>query len=592
MSSHSSASLTVYRRLLQVTQRYWRALLLGILATLVLSFTDASLAWLIKPIVNKGFIDRDKLFIRWLPALIILVFAVRSVSGFLSNYLIARVARSVIMTLRQRLFDHLLRLPVSYFDQQPSGKILSTLLYNVEQVSQASSDLVVTVLREFTLAVGLIGVMFVINWRLTLIFITVLPLMAWGLRVISRRLRQLAHRVQGTVSEVAHATSEMLEANRVVRLHQAAAYEAEKFQRITALNRQQELKVEVTNSLGTAITQLIISLPLAVILYFATSPRLGVSAGSFAAIISAVMMLVRPMKRVTELNSFMQKGLTGAESIFAVLDQPAEPDHGTQVLSRATGQISVEELGFCYPGQAEPVLKAINFSVQPGETIAIVGPSGAGKSTLINLLPRFYLPTQGRILLDGVDIAELRLDNLRKQFALVSQHTVLFNDTIAHNIAYGGDASLDPARLRHVAAQAHALDFIEALPQGFDTVVGENGMLLSGGQRQRLAIARALYKAAPILVLDEATSALDSESERVIQTALDTLMGNCTTLVIAHRLSTIESADKILVIEAGRVVAFGRHEELIAQDGVYARLHRLQFSNAATVSADEHDLIA
>lgn len=590
MSNNSATSLSLYLRLLRVTRYYWHALVLGMVATIVLSLTDASLAWLIKPIVNKGFIDRDHFFIRWLPVVIIAVFVVRSVSGFLSSYFIARVARSVIMHLRQQLFQHLLRMPVQYFDQQPSGKIVSTLLYNVEQVAQASSDSLVTVLRESTLAIGLVGVMFAINWRLTLIFITVMPLMAWGLRYSSRRMRQLSAKVQSTISEVAHATSELLEGHRVVRLYHGAAHEVQKFERITALNRQQELKVVVTNNLGTAVTQLLVAFPLAVILYFATTPSLGVTAGSFAAIISAVMMLIRPMKRITELNSFIQKGLSGAASIFALLDEPTEPDDGSLSLPRVKGQVDFQHVGFHYGEAERSVLHDIHFSVAPGETIAIVGPSGAGKSTLINLLPRFYQPTQGRILIDGVDIAELRLDNLRSHFALVAQHTVLFNDTIANNIAYGTDQS-DPVRLRAAAEQAHALDFINALPQGFDTVVGENGLLLSGGQRQRLAIARALYKAAPILILDEATSALDTEAERSIQAALEALMGHCTTFVIAHRLSTIENADKILVMDAGRVVAFGKHTELLAQGGVYARLYRMQFASTTSAQADQHEAV-
>lgn len=569
-------TLYVYRRLLMVAKKYWPAFVVGLVATLLLSMTDASVAWLIKPIINKGFIDRDNFFIRYLPILIILIFLLRSLTGFCSNYFIARVARSVVMDFRQRIFRHLLQLPAKFYDEHASGKLLSTILYNVEQLAQASSDILVTLLRESSLALGLIGVMFMINWKLSLIFILIMPLMTIGLRISSRRLRRLSSHVQSSVAEVSHIANEAVEAYRVVRLFSGESYEINKFDRATQHNRQQELKVEVTNSIGTAVIQLFISLPLAVILYFATSPTFEVNAGSFAAIISAVMMLVRPIRRVTELNNFIQKGIAGAESIFQLLDEKAENDAGTQLVERVHGNIQFHQVSFQYPQAKRPAVQDINFSIQAGQTIAFVGRSGSGKSTLISLLPRFYEIHRGAIYIDGVDIRDFSLKNLRRQFSLVSQQTVLFNDTVAKNIAYAQEGEIDKTRLMQAAQLANAMEFIEKLPQSFDTIVGEDGLLLSGGQRQRLAIARALYKQAPILILDEATSALDSHAEREIQTGLTQLMRRCTTLVIAHRLSTIEQADWILVMENGRIVESGTHSDLLKKKGVYTHLHRAQ----------------
>jgi subfamily B ATP-binding cassette protein MsbA len=578
MINKQETGMTLYKRLLGVTALFWQSMALGILATLLLSASDSLIAWLIKPIVNEGFIDRNNHFIRYLPLILVLIFALRSLASFFSNYLIARVSRQVIMVLRQRVFEHVLKLPMRYFDGHPSAETLSIILYNVEQLSQASSDALVTVLREGTLAIGLLIVMFTISWKLSLFFVLVLPPMMLGLRYASKRLRELARRVQTSVAEVAEQVGEVLEGQRVIRISGAQSVELKKFKRITEQNRQQELKVQVTNSLGTALTQLMMALPLAMILYFATSERFGVSAGSFAAMISALMMMIRPLRRVTELNSFLQKGIAGAASIFKLLDETPEIETGTQSLSQVRGALAFQSVSFTYPGHQQAVLSQINFSVKPGETVAIVGPSGAGKSSLINLIPRFYELSHGKILLDGTDISSLTRENLRAQIAMVSQQTTLFNDSIANNIAYG-DPAPDLNRIETAAKQAYAWDFIQQLPAGLNTRVGENGLLLSGGQRQRLAIARALYKRAPVLILDEATSALDSESERAIQAALGNLFGQCTILVIAHRLSTIEHADWILVMEQGRMVAFGKHKDLLADGGLYARLHQIQFSS-------------
>ncbi len=584
MTKKTTNGAETYRRLLAVTKKYWLAFVIGIVATVLLSFSDAGFAWLIKPIVNKGFINRDAFFIRWLPILIIFIFVIRSIAGFCSSYFVARVARNVVMDFRRQLFRHLMKLPAKFYDTHPSGKLLSTILYNVEQVAQASSDVLVTILREVSLAVGLVAVMFFVNWRLSLIFIVVTPIIAWGIKLCSGRLRKLSSRVQNSVAEVSHLANEGISAYRVIRLFDGQAYEAKKFDRATRENRHQELKVQVTNGIGTAIIQLLISIPLAVILYVSTSPALGVTAGSFAAIISAMIMLVRPMRRITNLNNFVQKGIAGAESIFALLDEKVEKDSGTVPIEKVEGNITYNDVSFSYVNGNRPSLKGINLTIKAGETVAIVGRSGAGKSTLISLLPRFYDLESGVIRIDGVDTKDYILKDLRNQFALVSQHTVLFNDTVANNIAYAQTKEVEQEQLVAAAKMANALDFILQLPNGFDTVVGEDGLLLSGGQRQRIAIARALYKQAPILILDEATSSLDTRSERQIQAALTNLMNQCTTLVIAHRLSTIENADKIIVMDQGEVVEVGEHESLLAKNGIYAELYRMQFNDSVSMA--------
>lgn len=570
--------ILLYRRLLAVTKKYWAAFLIGVFATIALSFSDASLAWLIKPIVNKGFVDKDTAFIRVLPLFIFLIFAVRAVSSFCSNYFIFRVSRSVVRNFRCQLFSKLMKLPAQFFDSHPSGKLMSVLIYNVEQVSQASSDVLITLLREFSLVVWLIVVMFLVNWKLSLIFVLITPLVVWGIKVCSKRLRMLSSRVQDSVAEVSNITKEGIETYRIIRLFSGQKFEESKFSRATQSNLHQELKVAVTNSVGTSMIQLLISVPLAIILALAPTPLFGVSAGSFAALISAMVLLIRPMRRVTNLNTAIQRGLAGAESVFQLLDADTEKDHGKLEIERVKGDITYNDVNFSYQTAQCSALRDINFKISAGQTVAIVGHSGGGKSTLINLLPRFYEPSSGQITIDGLDIEDFTLKSLRDQFALVSQDTVLFDDTVAANIAYAQKDSIDEAHLIQTAKFANALEFIEALPQGFNTRVGENGLLLSGGQRQRIAIARALYKKAPILILDEATSSLDTKSDQEIQVALNRLMSYCTTLVIAHRLSTIKNADWILVMDSGQIIERGRHEDLLAQDGVYKQLYKMQFS--------------
>ncbi len=574
MSKKSRKSLATYGRLLSVARKYSLSFLIGILATVVLSLTDAGFAYLVEPIVNKGFIHRNHHFIHGLPFFILFIFLVRAFASFSSTYFIASVARSVVRDLRVSLFRQLMCLPARFYDKNSSGKLLSTVIYNVEQVAQASSNALITVLRETSLIVGLLGVMFALDWRLSSLFLLMTPLIALGLKICNRRLRKLSTHVQSSVGKLSHIINEGLEAYKVIRLFGGQRYECQRFEERVKKTRQQELKVEVTNGIGSSVIQLMVSIPLAVVLFIATLPKLAVSAGSFAAIVSAMIMLIRPVRRITVLNSVIQKGLAGAESIFDLLDEERENDTGKVSMSRVRGKICYDSVTFAYRS-SRPALKNVNLSIERGEVVALVGGSGSGKTTLVSLLPRFYDINQGRILIDDVDIRNFHLKDLRAQFSLVSQHTVLFSDTVSHNIAYADD--IDQERLISATKSANAYEFIQELPEGFDTMIGERGLLLSGGQRQRIAIARALYKQAPILILDEATSSLDTQSERLIQAALANLMRQCTTLVIAHRLSTIENADRIVVVDNGEIVDMGTHHELLSRAGIYQKLYQMQF---------------
>jgi ATP-binding cassette, subfamily B, bacterial MsbA len=586
MNKIKSRGFDTYRRLLQATRKYWLCFLLGVAATAAMSLVDAGFAWLIKPIIDKGFIHRDPHFIRWLPVMVIVIFIFRGVFVFLSAYCVTRVSRHVVMDFRRRLFDHLLKLPTSFYNKSSSGQLISTMIYNVEQVAQASSTALLTILQEATLVIGLVTVIVSVSWELFVLFLLIVPIIAWILKSNGSRLKSISASVQKSVGEVTRVAAESINAQQVVRLYGGQDYERNKFYRATKANQERELKIAVVNSMGTSVVQLLISVLIAVVLIFATMPSLHITAGAFGTVISSVIMLLRPMRRLTTVHSLIQKGVAGAESIFTVLDEDLEKDCGRVSVTRVRGEVIFSQVNFGYQTGKETVLHDINFTVQPGRVVAIVGRSGAGKSTLINLLPRFYDPRSGIITIDGVDVRDYQLENLRQQFALVSQHSVLFNDTIAHNIAYGrqiGDVSRD--QIEAAARAAYAWEFIQEFPKGLDEVIGENGVLLSGGQRQRIAIARALLKNAPILILDEATSSLDTHSERQIQAALENLMQRSTTFVIAHRLSTIENADWILVMDKGQIIEQGTHDVLLSQKGAYEALHRLQFKETAHETA-------
>ncbi len=572
------AGPVLYKRILGYTRYYWIALVIGIVGNAMYSGVDASLTYFLKPVLNKGFIGRDYHFLSLLPAIVILIFVARGVANFLGSYFMSYVARSIVMRFRQEIFAHLLKIPATFYDNSSSGQILSTLIYNVEQIAKVSASALTDLLQSGFLVVGLLVVMFSISWQLSLIYFCTVPIIAIFVKYSSKYIRKIGHGIQYGMGQITTIAEESIVGYKVVRSFGGENYEKDKFDRATEDNRHRELKNVAVRAISTSAVQMIAAIALAIILFLATQHgKTSLEAGGFVALLAAMLAILKPLKTLTTVNATIQRGLAGAQSVFALLDDEVERDTGSKQLVTAKGAIDFVNVGFTYPETDKQVLHEINFNVEPGETIALVGRSGSGKSTLVSLLSRFYDYQQGEIRIDKAPITEYTLASLREQIAIVSQHVTLFNDTIACNIAYGLQREASEELIIQAAKAAHAWEFVEQLPQGIHTLVGENGVLLSGGQRQRLAIARAILKNAPILILDEATSALDTESERLIQAALDELIKNRTTIVIAHRLSTVENADRILVMDAGRVVESGSHQALLATGEYYAKLHQLQF---------------
>jgi subfamily B ATP-binding cassette protein MsbA len=515
------------------------------------------------------------------PLLIVLIAAWQGVGSFLGNYFLARVSMGVVHDLRVALFDSLLTLPDRYFDMHNSGHLISRITFNVTMVTGAATDAIKVVIREGLTVVFLFAYLLWMNWRLTLVMAALLPVIALLVVSASRKFRKQAKKIQVAMGDVTHVASEAIQGHRVVRSFGGEDYEQRRFREASSNNMSRQLRMVRTGSVYTPILQLLIYSAMGVLFFLVLWLRGDASPGELVAYITAAGLLPKPIRQLSEVSSTIQKGVAAAESIFEQLDEPPEADAGTVSRERVGGRLEVRDLSFTYPGGERRVLDGVGFAIEPGQMVALVGRSGSGKSTLANLIPRFYHHKEGQILIDGTDVEDYVLRNLRRHVAVVTQLVTLFNDTVASNIAYGDLAGAPRADIERAAEAAFAREFIDRLPQGFDTLVGENGVLLSGGQRQRLAIARALLKDAPILILDEATSALDTESERHIQAALDRVMSGRTTLVIAHRLSTIERADIILVMDQGRIVERGTHAELLALNGHYARLHAMQFREAA-----------
>jgi subfamily B ATP-binding cassette protein MsbA len=571
----------LYLRLLRYVAPYRRSFTVAIVAMVVLAATEPAIPALLKPTLDGSFVHKDMSIVGLMATLFVVVFLIRGAAAYVSALAMAWVAGKVVMDLRNAMFAKLLTLPSAYFDAEPSGKIVSKITFDASQVTEAASY-VITVLVEDTLRiVGLLAFMLYLDWKLTLIALATVPLVILVVQHFSRRLRAMSQSLQQAMGDVTHAVDETIAGEKVVRTFGGQAYEQQRFRRIVNWVRRYQLKFASAAAATAPIAQLIAAVALAIILYIAAHQSAAghITVGGFASFFSAMALLFSPLKRLTSINGRLQKGIAGAASSFGLLDHPSEPDTGHLELGSIEGRIEFEDVSFAYPGTRNAALRHVTLRIEPGETVALVGASGSGKTTLANLIPRFYRPTGGRILVGGSDVESVTLTSLRRNIALVNQDVVLFDDTVAANIGYGPLAGVGEERIRRAAEGANALEFIEGLPLGFATMIGENGVRLSGGQRQRIAIARAFLKDAPILILDEATSSLDAVSEREVQTAIERLRQGRTTIVIAHKLSTIENADRIIVMSAGEIVGSGRHRELLDANSYYAALYRFQFSS-------------
>ena len=581
------SSWALYKRLFGYLRQYYKVFLVSTVAMTIAAATEPLFALLMKPLIDEGFVEKNSSIMNMIPLAIIGLFLLRGLTSFINDYTSTYLSGHLVQSLRKELFDKMLSLPTTYYDNNATGRTISRITNDVGQITVAGFNVITVVIKDGVTAIGLMALLLYTDWQLTLITLVVLPGVALCVRFVAKRLRGLSRRSQILMGQLTQILSESVDCAKIVKIYGGQRFESVRFDRASNDIRRNQIKQNSTSSLNTGITQLIIAMALALILYLATqrAQSNNFTAGNFMSFLTAMLLLFAPIKRITSISQSLQIGLAAAESVFGFLDEQSEPDNGTIELSRTTGNIQFHQVRFRYEGANINAINNLNLTIPAGKTVALVGFSGSGKTTVTSLIPRFYLPTSGHISLDNIPIDDYTLGSLRAQMALVSQEVVLFNDTVAANIRYAKPES-SFEEVVAAAKAANALEFIETMPEQFDTLIGENGVKLSGGQRQRLAIARALLKNAPILILDEATSALDTQSERLVQAALDNLMQNRTTLVVAHRLSTIEGADLILVMEQGQVVEEGTHEQLIQLEGRYALLHKMQFKDKETVSSN------
>ncbi|WP_261885536.1 lipid A ABC transporter ATP-binding protein/permease MsbA [Vibrio pomeroyi] len=569
-----------FKRLWTYIRLYKAGLGVAVIALIINAVSDTYMISLLKPLLDEGFGNAESDFLRTLPIIIFAMMFIRGVSGFVSTYCLSWVSGNVVMEIRRKIFSHFMHMPVSFFDKEQTGALLSRITYDSEQVSAATSKALVSIVREGASIIGLLTLMFWNSWQLSLVLFAVAPLVAWAISIVSKRFRKISKNMQTSMGHVASSAEQMLKGHKVVLTYGGQDLEKHRFDKVSNQMRQQSMKLVTAQAAANPIIQMIASVAIVVVLVLASvdSIKAELTPGTFTVVFSAMFGLMRPLKALTNVTSEFQRGMAASTTLFGLMDLDTEQNTGTLKPKTVTGEVAVKDVTFTYDGAEKPALDKVSFNIPKGKTVALVGRSGSGKSTIANLFTRFYDVDSGSIELDGHDIRDYELRNLREHFALVSQNVHLFNDTVANNIAYAAEEQYTREQIEHAAKLAHASEFIEGMENGIDTVVGENGASLSGGQRQRIAIARALLRDAPVLILDEATSALDTESERAIQSALEELQKDKTVLVIAHRLSTIEQADEILVVDDGQIVERGAHAELIEHDGAYAQLHRIQFS--------------
>lgn len=579
--TQDQSTMQTFKRLWPMISPFKLGIIVAMVAMILNAAADAYLITMLKPLIDEGFGNNaDRNFLKIMAFIVVGLIFARGMTSFVSSYCLAWVSGKVVMTMRQKVFKHLMFMPVTFFDQNSSGKLLSRITYDSEQIAGSSASALQSVVREGVYIIFLVATMFYYSWRLSLVLFLIGPLIAILIRVVSKRFRKLSRNMQESMGSMTESAEQMLRGHKVVLSFGGQQVEEERFNHTSNDMRRKGMKMMAATAISDPIIQVIASLALAVVLFVAGSPEImgeTLTAGEFAAVIGALMGILRPLKTLTNVNAQFQRGMAACQTLFTLFDLPTEKDEGTHQVERAKGDIRFENVTFTYFGKEQPALKNISFDLPAGKTLALVGRSGSGKSTIANLITRFYEIDSGKITLDGVSISDYTLNNLREQCAIVSQQVHLFNDTVANNIAYAAKDKFSREQIIEAAKAAYAMEFIEKMPQGLDTIIGENGVNLSGGQRQRLAIARALLRNSPVLVLDEATSALDTESERAIQAALDELQKDRTVLVIAHRLSTIEKADEILVVDHGEIIERGSHQALLEKDGAYKQLHSLQF---------------